>query len=233
MGQPCPEGERRVRGHPRNEYIRKDGTRYSGTNVTSYCRTISRAFKFWNEKFSNTFPPNWPHKNEKVKTWTEGEKEKIIEVLEKIPEGLWNETVKKIYRLQKSVVGKENPSSSAAETIVVYDAVFEGNHDLGQVLSHELAHETYRNFSDKERREYQDETGWGNFDEVGGKSGEWISSRTKFIKPDGRDSPEEDFANNVEYYLTKPEKLKLISPEAYEWIKNRYDSKMKKRKGNL
>lgn len=57
-----------------------------------------------------------------------------------------------------------------------------------------------------------------------------ISSRsTGFVKEDGRENPEEDFANNLEVYLTNPKNLKNTYAPAFGWIqKNTGDIKMQK-----
>lgn len=44
---------------------------------------------------------------------------------------------------------------------------------------------------------------------------------------DGKLSAEEDFANNMEYYLFNPNKLKAISTPAYNWIKGRFGEQIK------
>ena len=51
----------------------------------------------------------------------------------------------------------------------------------------------------------------------------WISRKDGFIKDDGRISPEEDFANNFESYLFYPEKLKSVTPTAFDWIKESFE----------
>ena len=50
-------------------------------------------------------------------------------------------------------------------------------------------------------------------------SSEFINVRGTFVSDDGRDSPDEDFANNVEFFLFRPEKLKKTSPGVYDWLK--------------
>ena len=53
-------------------------------------------------------------------------------------------------------------------------------------------------------------------------SSEFINVRGTFVSDDGRDSPDEDFANNVEFFLFRPEKLKKTSPGVYDWLKKNY-----------
>lgn len=47
------------------------------------------------------------------------------------------------------------------------------------------------------------------------------------VEVDSKLSREEDFANNIEYYLFAPDTLKLKSSKAYDWIKQRYGDKLK------
>jgi hypothetical protein len=53
----------------------------------------------------------------------------------------------------------------------------------------------------------------------------WRNDRSKFVELDGRDSPSEDFANNVQYFLFHPLKLRLFTPSAYEWISYHFGDK--------
>ena len=41
-----------------------------------------------------------------------------------------------------------------------------------------------------------------------------------FTEPDGMNSPEEDFANNVEYLLFDPQKLKTLTPSLLGWLRS-------------
>lgn len=62
-----------------------------------------------------------------------------------------------------------------------------------------------------------------------------ISTRRKtgFVEEDGKTSIQEDFANNIEYFLYNPDKLKSLTPSIYNWIKTKYGEKFKiKRNSN-
>jgi hypothetical protein len=52
-----------------------------------------------------------------------------------------------------------------------------------------------------------------------------------FVEIDGRQSPEEDFANNAEYYLFEPALLKKASPKIFSWIEKNLGSLLKLEKG--
>lgn len=50
------------------------------------------------------------------------------------------------------------------------------------------------------------------------------------MEEDGKISPTEDYANNLEHFINDPDKLKNKTPLAYEWFKKRFGSKLEKKK---
>ncbi len=54
----------------------------------------------------------------------------------------------------------------------------------------------------------------------------YVRSDGVLVKP-SYTSPEEDYANNLEYFIYNPDKLKQVTPNAYEWIKKRFGPKLK------
>ena len=47
-----------------------------------------------------------------------------------------------------------------------------------------------------------------------------INVRKIFVASDSEDSPSEDFANNIEYYLYEGKTLKAKNPKIYTWVEN-------------
>lgn len=43
---------------------------------------------------------------------------------------------------------------------------------------------------------------------------------------DGKESPTEDFSNNIEYFMFDVKKLKTFNPSIYEWIERTYGDKL-------
>lgn len=165
-------------------------------------------------------PRGWPHSNEEPIGWKVDESEDVLEALGRIPPELWGKGIRGIYRMRRSK-DHPNPASSNDGNIVLYDPAFEKHPGLARVLTHELAHEKYRALSREEKRSYWMATNWMN--ESGDPDLPPIVSRgSGFVEPDGKSSPYEDFANNVEYFLFEPEKLKAVTPHAYTWIKNHF-----------
>jgi len=225
----CPTGFYRVRSHPRRGYIRSDGVPVKATNVKTHCKELSAAFNFWKPKLKNGYPPNWPHKQEAESPWTTEEEARIIEALEAIPEELWSEAIKGIYRLKKSK-DFPNPGSNGDGLIVLYDSAFDSKRNLARILVHELSHITYKKLSSKDGPDYRRATNW-DFETSLGEKYYWKPRESGYVEEDGKISPEEDFANNVEYFIFMPEKLKEKTPSAYNWIKRYFGDKFKLKGG--
>lgn len=72
---------------------------------------------------------------------------------------------------------------------------------------------------------YRKDTGWN-------KTNESVSFRSgDFVEPDGKLAPEEDFANNVEYFVFEPQKLNLASLQISKWIEKTLKSKLQMERG--
>lgn len=221
----CPPGHYLVRGHPRIGYVRSDGAVFEPTTVRSYCKELTYAYEYLQKRFKKGVIKNWPHRIEKSGVWTESEKEQMIEALEGLPEFLLSDRIEGLYRLKKSK-DFPNPASHAEGIIAVYDSAFANPNRLERILAHELIHQSYKDLSEKERQDYRRATGWkleiepdGNF--------YWVGRKDGYIADDGKASHEEDFANNLEHFLYEPDKLKKVTPSAYEWINKKYRNKLK------
>jgi hypothetical protein len=51
------------------------------------------------------------------------------------------------------------------------------------------------------------------------------------VEVDGKTSPEEDFANNVEFFLFEPDTLKTKSPNLFAWLQKTLGLKLRLEKG--
>ncbi|MDC0980250.1 hypothetical protein OAQ84_00795 [Bdellovibrionales bacterium] len=101
-----------------------------------------------------------------------------------------------------------------------------GIRSSGHVLSHELSHALFRSLSENDKRDFILSADWG-IEKKNKKAYIFPKTNKVFIQEDSRDSIDEDFANHLEYYLFKPKFLKLKSPEAFQWIKNKFGKKFK------
>lgn len=224
----CPPGKHYIRAHFRRGYLRSDGrTVIPPSNIKAHCRTNPEGYIFWQPKLSNKNPPDWPHKKEVFKNWTSEEIERVIDALSEIPSSLWSKNIKNIFRSFKSK-DFPNPASSSDGTIILYDTAFSEAHNLTRILAHELAHQKYLDLSENDRQSYWYPMNWLPIDR---KKGLFVSRKDGFIQDDGRESPEEDFANNVDSFLFEPDNLKRTTPYAYDWIKKYFGDKFILRRG--
>jgi len=117
----CPPGTHFVRAHDRSDYYRSDGTYVFAAHVTAHCAGNPDGYDFSKSKLNNNRPDNWPNEDEKNKTWTTFEEERVIEELGRLPKGLLN--FKNIYRMGTSIF-PGNPASIRNGDIVLYDQAF-------------------------------------------------------------------------------------------------------------
>ena len=76
-------------------------------------------------------------------------------------------------------------------------------------------------------KQYKQASGWDSTD------GATKERKGDFVDPDGKLSPEEDFANNIEFYLFERSTLKTRSPEILKWIDKILAKFLKLEKGCL
>lgn len=224
----CPEGFYKISAHRRSAYYRGDGSFVPATFVKSSCRQYSATSEVLLKSFKEGLPLGWPHKKETSVKWTEDYKQRVIEAIEEMPEILWSHSIKGLYRALKS---KDflNPASNGDGFIVLYNSAFEAKHRLSRVLAHELAHEMYRELSEKEQLDYCLKAGWSY--EIGrNRIIYWKPRKEEDVETDSKTSRDEDFTNNIEYFLFDPTILREKNPKAYDWIKNKYGDKLKLRK---
>jgi hypothetical protein len=224
--QSCPKGDHWVSFHYRNAYYRYDGVFVSSTEVSGHCRENPRGYDKWHSRLSNGRPSIWGYKGEKSKKWKVEEVERVFEALSALPENILNQYVKNIHRMHKSV-HEGNSATTNFDEVVLYDAAFAQKQNLARILAHELAHVVYMNFPDSKRTSYEKDSDWINLDVGGGKTITIPRHGRKFVEKDGELSPDEDFANNIEFYLFEPEALKEKSNAVYLWIQKTFGSDFK------
>jgi hypothetical protein len=219
----CSTGQHFVRAYHRRAYYKADGTYVSASQVGAHCQNNPSGYSFWSNKFSSGVPRGWPWHDERSRAWTEEERERVLEALGEIPDELWNLSAEGIYRLDKSF-DFPNPATSAERVIALYDTAFIQKRNLAQVLAHELAHMKYKTLSPNDELDYRMATNWIPQKE---NPGRYYARKEGYVEEDGRMNPEEDFANNVEYYLFNPEKLKRVTPYAFKWIQSHFSDKFR------
>lgn len=224
--QPCTVDQHWVRAYHRRAYFRADGTPVRESFVKAHCQNNPKSYKLWRDKLKNVRPTNWPDANarEKLKNWSDEEIERVLEALNDLPEILWVEAIQSISRMDKSVHAG-NSGSGTPGHIVLYDDAFVKDKNLARIISHELAHAYYNEKLTKDgKREFNTMNGWYTLEE---SDVNWKSVGRIFVEPDGDLSPEEDFTNNIEYYLFNKAKLRSVTPTAVEWIQHHFGDKLK------
>ena len=219
-GTQCPKGKHWVSAHFRSACYRADGTFVKASNVSAHCRTNPAGYAVWHSKLKNHRPKVWRFTKEQSKKWTTEEIERLLEALAELPEELTEQVVKGLYRMKDSVE-QGNPATTNFGDIALYDTAFSKKYKLAQVVAHELAHELYRSLPDEVKVQYQTATGWSK-QKLGGVTILSSRDKSKFVDQDGRALPEEDFANNIEYFMFHPKQLQKVTPSAYRWIKKRF-----------
>ncbi len=226
----CPTDSYRVKSHHRSSYHRANGTFVSAAHVISHCRKKSKSYQFWNLKIKAGYPENWPYKNERAIEFSEFERERIIEALGEIPIQLWLQSIGGIYRFEKSK-DAPNPASHREGDIALYNSAFSKSYSLGRVIAHELAHELWENSDRSFQSSYETATSWQRSVGPISKVITWTGRKDGYVEEDGRFRRDEDFANNMEYYLFAPESLMQKTPTAFEWIKTKFSDKFKLSEG--
>ncbi|MBI4402625.1 MAG: hypothetical protein HY537_00600 [Deltaproteobacteria bacterium] len=186
------------------------------SNVVGHCQSNPPGYDVWNAKLMNGRPRYW-HPKEEISSWTDEERERVLEALGELPAVLKDEGIDGIFRLKNALI-PDNPASNSFSSVVLYDVAFSKQFNLTQVLGHELTHRLRKSLSDAEFASFQKAAKW----KVDPKTGLLRSHRpeNQFLRRNGMLSPEEDFCDDVSMYFLQPNKLKQIAPKVFDWIDN-------------
>ncbi|OFZ81783.1 MAG: hypothetical protein A2583_11140 [Bdellovibrionales bacterium RIFOXYD1_FULL_53_11] len=223
----CDKGRHHVASHPRSAYYRSDGTYVSAATVRSHCRDNQNGFEFWRDKIKTDRPDQWPYTEEKSKKWSVEEKEKLLDALGNLGNLFNLDSIKGIFRLDRSIYYPNPASVSKDGKIVIYDSAFDAGRSLDGILTHEISHILYWNLGKSEKDAYLKIAGW---EKSGNPNAQYIPTRDGYVEPDGRLSPDEDFANNMEYLFSNPQKLREVSPKIFIWLNEKYQKKINSNK---
>ena len=199
---------------PQEHWVR-DHSKSTGS-WTAFCRinpsgNVSKSYKFWASKFQHGRPEDWPYSEERTTNWESKDVADTLWALERIPVQLWDSTLRGIYRMNKSI-DPSNPGADWEGHVVLYDPAFQNERYLERVLAHEFTHEKFMSLSTIQRADYAISSGWKA---VKSESGKQVFEAPKccFVQPDGGQSIEEDFANNVEYFYMSPVLFESLTPK--------------------
>lgn len=177
----------------------------------------------WAKKIKDGRPLNWTRKNEVTVKWTEVERQKILKILNRLPDELKNSSFEGFYRMKKST-DAINPATTdySGKYIVIYDRAFENPFwTTESVITHELGHIIFLNMSYRDQQKYSAALGWNKalgFEEA--RPGPFISTRAK-------DDKNEDFAENFSFFLLDPSSLNSKVPIAYKWFSTQFSKDFK------
>lgn len=192
-----------------------------------FCGEVcSRAKTYVQKLVKSGKPPGWPHA-EKAKQISDDELKILTNEVSKVPPELWPKDLKGIYRMEKSK-DFPNPASHGGDMIVLYDTAFKRK-DFARVLTHEFAHQIYSTLNHEEKNDYKMVTNW--FEGKVGNKEYRIRREEGFVKEDGKSSPEEDFANNMEFFVFERSRLKSMTPHAEKWFIKKYGDKINRGSG--
>ena len=216
-----------MKAHKQSGYTRGNGTQVTGSSHKAGCQKNPASYAVWNGRLKAGMPANWEFKKEKSKIWSEIEKERVLEALGSLPSLLVNENVSGIYRLKTSAQLEENPAANFQNAIALYDRAFESKLNVARVLGHEFTHLFYRSLSFAEQFDYAKTAEWKGrvWNEL--TDSELTLVRKGIVEEDSQNNPEEDFANNIEYFLFDPKTLKEKSPKVYEWISKKFGDRLR------
>ena len=163
---------------------------------------------------------------EPFKPFSAKENALVTKALSRLPKNFNPSRLKAIVKGTKPVdfTSLTTEATSTDEFIILYQRAFNDPTTLDRIIVHEVVHILVQ----KEWRElfeaYKKDMGWNTSKGYEDRKGE-------FVEIDGKMSPDEDFANNVEYYLFAPSKLKNKSSRIYKWIQKKMGSNLKLEKG--
>jgi hypothetical protein len=198
------------------------GTFECPSRCDEFCRqvksTVCPLKNSWKDKIKNGRPPNWPYLREKASGWSSDEVEILANSLAKLSDAFPVDELKGIYKLSKpeDIFSAGTPSSYLGGQIVLYQSAFRSREEVVRYIIHELGHHLHESRLTKAFEDYKKTLKWT------------VPGRPRpgaFIEKDGKDSAEEDFANNFEAYILEPARLKKTTPLAFQWMAKQLKSK--------
>ncbi len=178
--------------------------------------------KEWEDKLKDGHPIDWPNEKELASPWSQEERQKMLDIFVRLSNSFSANGLVGIYKLERprSFSSLGAYSSYFDGHIIFYQKAFNGDKEPIRLFVHEFGHHLHETALKNEFADYNKVLNWPD-------SGE--TRPGNFVRPDGKDSPEEDFAINFETYILEPQNLKSIVPKAYRWmtinLKNKFNLK--------
>lgn len=194
------------------------------SNCEKYCNDRSsrkcHTKESWQQKLKTGLPPRWPFAREKASPLSKEERELLEKILQRLPDSFPIDELTGIYKISsaKSLSTMGTPSTYLDGQIVLYQRAFDQPGDLTHYLIHELAHHMHETKLKDKFTDYK-------------KSLQWTSETRPgpFLRSNGRQSPEEDFADNFEAYVLDPASFEQTVPKASSWMKKNFKDQFRLR----
>lgn len=200
----CEPNQIFIREQRIESYEKSSGESVDGHSRSAHCRDLNRT-----NYFKDSTTQNIKNKKIKFKKWKPEEKNKIDIILKNTPEWLRQFAIAELLRADTD--GTNNPASSIAltKTLIIYDKFFTSA-NKEQIITHEIAHFTVLDLTEKEILEFTDSSGW----QIDRSKGIKIPPQ-KLVLPDSSESVFEDYANQIEIYHFNPSELKRINYKSF------------------
>lgn len=154
FAQVCGPHEIHIREQGIETYLKDDGTRVKSHTRKAHCRELERTNYFkdsTNQIFKNL--------KTRIKKWKPEEKKIIDDSIKRIPEWLKKYVLAETLRADSD--GSRNPASSIAltKTLIIFDNFFQSSNKT-QIITHEIAHLTVLDLTEKELKDFAAASGW-------------------------------------------------------------------------
>lgn len=143
-------------------------------------------------------------------------RERVISFLKRMPESIQPKSLTAIVQASiqpPAMIG--NPATTIQNYIVILPYANRSEVDFERVILHEIMHHMLTDDWLNIFHKYVKNFGWHK----GIRNG-------KFVEIDGKDSADEDFVNNIEYYFFDKSKLSSLNPEIKVWIDKNLKNKL-------
>jgi len=195
------------------EYRKTDGTRVQAHTRQAHCRKIES-----HSYFRNSTAQKVKNLKTSIKPWKDSEKEIVSNALSELPGWLKRYAFKEILRADVGF----HPSNPAAtvpqtKTLVIFDNFFHLKNKK-DVLTHELSHVAFYDFSPNELMSFALASGW-----VLTQNARFPPK--KLLESDSSQSISEDFASHIEHFYRDEEALMLSHPMSDLIIRRLIESK--------
>lgn len=178
---------------------------------------------YWQSRFNGPTTP--------FKALNDEEKDRVERVLSQLPNSWRPKALKSIVKGSKpaDITSMTSPAISSDEYVILFPRAFDlSQEDLERVVSHEVSHLLISNEWSSLLSKYKQAVEWPSSST---DKGQLAIRPGQFVDADGKFSPEEDMANNIEYFIFEPSTLKSKCPKIFAWLQKTMGKDLKKQKG--